>query len=82
MESHGGNMGYVGGNENITTMSHLKTRLPWALAMRSLKRWPKLRYIKIPNCQTCVCPIDIELLLDTWHIWCIHINQFVWSIKN
>jgi hypothetical protein len=28
MESHGGNMGYVGGNENITTMSHLKTRLP------------------------------------------------------
>jgi hypothetical protein len=38
--------------------------------------------MKIPNHQTCVCPIDIELLLDTWHIWCIHVKQIVWSIKK
>jgi hypothetical protein len=38
--------------------------------------------MKIPNRQTCVCPIDIELLLDTWHIRCIHINQIVLSIKK
>jgi hypothetical protein len=28
MESPGGNMGDVGGNENIITMSHLKMALP------------------------------------------------------
>jgi len=82
MEPHGGNMGDVGGNENITTMSHLKMGLPWALAGRSLKKWWELHYMKIPNHQTCVCPIDIELLLDTWHIRCINISQIVWSVKK